>query len=173
MRTTIFASLLLLTCATPLAAQDATATKADIIGNNGQRIGSVDLRGTDKSVIARITLEGGAVSPGWHGIHFHSVADCSDTAKFEKSKGHVNHAGAEHGLLNKKGPDQGDLPNIYANNDGSANAEVTSSLIGLAGDKSLTDADGSALIFHANADDHATQPIGGAGDRVACAEIKK
>ena len=36
----------------------------------------------------------------------------------------------------------------------------------------LLDADGSALVIHANADDHSSQPIGGAGDRVACAVIK-
>ena len=33
-------------------------------------------------------------------------------------------------------------------------------------------ADGSALVIHAAADDHQTQPIGGAGARVACAVIK-
>jgi Cu-Zn family superoxide dismutase len=32
----------------------------------------------------------------------------------------------------------------------------------------LWDEDGSAIVIHANADDHTTQPIGGAGDRVAC-----
>ncbi|WP_288758947.1 superoxide dismutase family protein, partial [uncultured Brevundimonas sp.] len=35
----------------------------------------------------------------------------------------------------------------------------------------LWDQDGSAVIIHANADDHSTQPIGGAGDRVACAAL--
>jgi Cu-Zn family superoxide dismutase len=36
----------------------------------------------------------------------------------------------------------------------------------------LRDADGSALIVHANQDDHVSQPIGGAGARIACAVIK-
>jgi superoxide dismutase, Cu-Zn family len=40
------------------------------------------------------------------------------------------------------------------------------------GKMSLKDADGSSLVIHANADDGLTQPIGGAGDRVACAVIK-
>ena len=35
----------------------------------------------------------------------------------------------------------------------------------------LKDQDGSALVIHANADDHTSQPIGGAGDRVACGVI--
>ena len=36
----------------------------------------------------------------------------------------------------------------------------------------LMDADGAALVIHANPDDYRTQPIGGAGDRVACAVIR-
>jgi Cu-Zn family superoxide dismutase len=36
----------------------------------------------------------------------------------------------------------------------------------------LRDADGSAVVIHANPDDHMAQPIGGAGPRVACAVIK-
>jgi Cu-Zn family superoxide dismutase len=43
---------------------------------------------------------------------------------------------------------------------------------GAGGRPALSDADGSALVFHANADDQTTQPIGGAGDRVACAVVK-
>ncbi|MET0293901.1 MAG: superoxide dismutase family protein, partial [Phenylobacterium sp.] len=32
----------------------------------------------------------------------------------------------------------------------------------------LADADGSALVIHAAADDHISQPIGGSGARIAC-----
>ena len=35
----------------------------------------------------------------------------------------------------------------------------------------LWDEDGSAVVIHANPDDHRSQPIGGAGERVACAVI--
>jgi Cu-Zn family superoxide dismutase len=35
----------------------------------------------------------------------------------------------------------------------------------------LLDADGSALMIHAGPDDQVTQPIGGAGARVACAAL--
>jgi superoxide dismutase, Cu-Zn family len=41
----------------------------------------------------------------------------------------------------------------------------------IAGREPLMDADGAALIVHAFADDHQTQPIGGAGERVACAAL--
>jgi Cu-Zn family superoxide dismutase len=105
-------------------------------------------------------------------LHFHAVGDCSDPGKYEVSKGHVNHTGAKHGLLNAEGPDAGDLPNVFAAADGSANAEVSSHVARMLGQNGLKDGDGSALIFHANEDDHQSQPIGGAGGRVACAVIK-
>ena len=63
---------------------------------------------------------------------------------------------------------------LLLNADGTAKAEVFSALVSFAGEggrPALKDADGSALVIHANADDHSTQPIGGAGDRVACAAL--
>jgi len=36
----------------------------------------------------------------------------------------------------------------------------------------LADADGASGVIHAPADDHKTQPRGGAGARIACGEIK-
>ena len=92
-------------------------------------------------------------------------------AGFKKSGSHTGHgSGVEHGLLNPKGPESGDLPNIYAAADGAAKAEVF-----IAGMKliDIVDADGTAVIIHAKVDDHVSQPIGGAGDRVACGVIKK
>ena len=35
----------------------------------------------------------------------------------------------------------------------------------------LLDEDGSAVIIHEQPDDHLTQPIGGAGGRIACGVI--
>jgi len=52
--------------------------------------------------------------------------------------------------------------------DGVGNTEVYSTLVKLA---DLKDADGSAVVIHASPDDHMAQPIGGAGARVACAEV--
>lgn len=80
-----------------------------------------------------------------------------------------------HGLLHEGANDAGDLPNLYVAADGTATVELYSSLVSLnAGGKhpALLDADGSSVVIHANPDDYTTQPIGGAGDRVACAVIK-
>jgi len=35
----------------------------------------------------------------------------------------------------------------------------------------LLDADGSALVIHAGADDYQTDPAGNAGDRIACGVV--
>jgi Cu-Zn family superoxide dismutase len=40
------------------------------------------------------------------------------------------------------------------------------------GQTGLVEGDRSALIIHANPDDHITQPNGDAGGRVACAELR-
>lgn len=159
------------TLALPAIGLRAETVEAPLIGNDGTEIGKVELRGGAGPTVARITVQAGKVTPGWHGVHFHGVGDCSDHEKFLASKSHVNHGGKQHGLLNSAGPDDGDLPNVFAAADGSVNAEV-SSPTPLDGPNGLRDADGSAFVMHANADDHMAQPIGGAGARVACAVIK-
>ncbi|QRG06329.1 superoxide dismutase family protein [Xanthobacter dioxanivorans] len=148
-----------------------TVVKGNVVGNDGKTIGTVTATGNDRVTIVRLVLQPGAIPPGWHGIHFHAVGDCSDVDKFLASKAHVNHGGKAHGLLNPNGPDDGDLPNIFAVADGSVSAEVTSPT-GLTGANGLLDADGFALLVHASPDDHTTQPIGGAGARIACAAFK-
>ncbi|MFE1600927.1 superoxide dismutase family protein [Methylobacterium sp. ID0610] len=145
--------------------------EAPVINAKGETIGRIRIRDGANTLVLRLTIAAGGLPPGWHGIHFHAVANCSDTVKFEMSKGHVNHDSSKHGLLNPDGPDEGDLPNVFANADGSVNAEVSSETP-LTGEGGLKDADGSALVIHAGEDDHASQPIGNAGGRIACAEIK-
>ena len=136
----------------------------------GDTIGRMTIRDGANTLVLRVAIQPGGLPAGWHGMHFHAVGDCSD-AKFMNSKAHVNHDQSKHGLLSADGPDEGDLPNLYVAADGSANAEVSSETA-LGGEGGLKDADGSALIIHANEDDHASQPIGGAGDRIACGIIK-
>ena len=149
----------------------AEAAQASLLGNGGDEIGKVELRGGSGPTVLRITVPAGKVTPGWHGLHLHAVGDCSDHEKFQASKAHVNHGGRKHGLLNAEGPDDGDLANVFAAADGSVNAEV-SSPTPLTSPDGLRDADGSALVMHAGEDDHSSQPIGGAGARIGCAVIK-
>jgi Cu-Zn family superoxide dismutase len=174
MRTVLIAAFAAAGLTAPALAQQQKVETFEgaIMGAKGDNIGKITIRGGENATVVRITINAGGLSPGWHGIHFHQVGDCSDAGKYELSKGHVNHDDAKHGLLNSDGPDQGDLPNIYANADGSVNAEVSSESVLLAGDEGLKDKDGSALVIHTSEDDHSSQPIGNAGARVACAVIK-
>jgi Cu-Zn family superoxide dismutase len=171
-----FSVLLLAGCAFGFAAEaqeDGQTLEAPVIGAKGEAIGKVTIRGGKDATVIRIAVNPGGLTPGWHGTHFHEVGDCSDTGKFMLSKGHMNHGGKKHGLLNAEGPDDGDLPNIFANADGSANAELSSGRVQLSGgDNALKDKDGAALVIHASEDDHTSQPIGNAGARVGCAVIK-
>lgn len=160
-----------LAVASPLPGLAADVT-AHILDNSGAQIGSVTLKGNDKLALLRVEVQPGSLTPGWHGMHLHAVADCSDIEAFKAAKAHVNHGTGEHGLLNPAGPESGDLPNLFVAADGSATAEIATSLAGLTGDHGLLDSDGSALIIHAAEDDHATQPIGNSGDRLACAALQ-
>ncbi len=151
----------------------APAASAAMKGAGGAAAGSATLEDGPGGVLIRLDLTG--LTPGWHAVHLHEKGDCSD-AKFTAAGGHVNHAPAKapHGLLNPDGPDMGDLPNIHAGADGKAMAELYSPFVSVktgGGRPSLLDADGSAIVVHAKADDYVTQPIGGAGDRVACGVV--
>jgi Cu-Zn family superoxide dismutase len=162
------------------AAAPATAhlppLRADLINRDGEKIGEIVVSEATGGVIIRVMAEGlpeegrGA----WHGGHLHSIANCQ-SADFTSSGGHINPDGKAHGLLNHGGPDNGDMGNFWVHEDGSLNAEFYTTLVSLtasADRPALLDADGSAFVLHANEDDHESQPIGGAGPRIACAEIK-
>ncbi len=118
-----------------------------------------------------LVVEGKGWPQGWHGVHLHAVGTCEGPG-FTSAGAHVNHpeTARPHGLLNSNGgPDLGDLQNIHAAADGSAHAEVYVSGAGLIGPGyDLLDADGVSFLVHANRDDHVSQPIGGAGARIAC-----
>jgi len=157
------------TTTTPAASSVQTQNlQADVLGSAGNSVGSVNFKQGPHGVLVRVELGAGALTPGWHGLHLHQVGDCSDTGVYKLSGGHVGKVADGHGLLNPAGPEGGDTPNIHAAADGSAAMEFITARV-TASD--LSDADGSALIIHAGPDDHITQPIGGAGARVACAVI--
>jgi Cu-Zn family superoxide dismutase len=172
-RTISAAAVVCFLAAGPGHAQVAMKT-ADIVGDGNRTIGSVTLTQAPRGVLIKVQASG--LAEGWHGMHIHSVATCADPG-FKASGGHVHTAtsASVHGLLNQGETDLGDLPNIYVHKDGTAVAEVfapNTSLVDAAGRLNLLDADGSALIIHASPDDHSSQPIGGAGARIACAPIK-
>jgi len=172
MRQLLIGISLVLALAAPAAAQDgATAT---LIDRDGRRVGTATLAEGPHGVLLTLRLEGLPAGP--HGLHFHTTGTCDDAAVgFKAAHAHVNPDGREHGLMNPAGPDDGDLPNVQVAADGTAEVEIFTVLVSLSGAEGralLLDDDGAALLVHANADDHVTQPIGGAGDRIACGVIE-
>ncbi len=149
----------------------ADMAAADIINTDGAAIGKATFEQTPTGVLMSVDVAG--LPPGGHGIHLHAVGSC--TPNFKAATGHINPGKVKHGLRNPEGPDNGDLPNLYAAADGSARAEFFTTLVSVAGGArpALLDGDGSAVIIHANPDDHMTQPIGGAGGRIGCGVIAK
>lgn len=158
--------------ALPATAEDvATAIKTP----DGSLVGTLRLTDAPTGVIVDVDIT--KLAPGWHAMHFHDMGDCSDP-KFAKAGAHINHAEPNkkaHGFMTPGGGDFGDLPNIYIAADGTGKAEAFTNRVSIKGEggrPALLDADGSALIVHEHPDDFTTQPIGGAGGRVACAVIR-
>ena len=143
--------------------------KAEIISPDGTAIGNATFEQTPTGVLISVDVTG--LSPGGHGIHLHSVGSC--TPDFKTASGHINPDMVMHGLRNPDGPDNGDLPNLYAAVDGTAQAEFFTTRVSISSRDvpALLDEDGSSIIIHENPDDHMTQPIGGAGGRIGCGII--
>ena len=152
-------------------ARAADMAGGEIINVNNEAIGKVTFEQTPSGVLIFVEVPG--LPPGPHGIHLHSVG--AFTPDFKASKGHINPGEVMHGLRNPDGPDNGDLPNLFVSADGTAMAEFFTTRVSVVtGDMpALLDEDGSAVVIHENRDDHMTQPIGGAGGRIACANISK
>lgn len=152
----------------------ATAS-ASVLDPDGNVVGTAEFEQGPTGVLISVAVSG--LTPGAHGIHLHRVGAC--TPDFKAAGGHITAADkAQHGLKNPQrtvdNHDNGDLPNLFAAADGIARAEFFTSLVTVSGGSmpSLLDADGSTLVIHENPDDHITQPIGGAGGRVACGIIQ-
>ena len=159
------------------ADQDMTATEvsydamADIINNDGETVGHAKFKQGTIGVLGHFTFDG--LPAGKHGFHIHKIGTCDASEKFTTAKGHIDPSEKEHGFLNPAGPEEGDLPNIIVPENGQLEIELFMPQIDVSGDGTiLLDEDGSSLMIHENPDDHMTQPIGGAGARIACGVIK-
>ncbi len=146
----------------------ASATITDAMGKT---IGTAALRETGSGVLIKVDLT--AAPAGTHALHVHTTGKC-DAPMFTTAGGHFAPGMTKHGLLAAGGPHAGDLPNIYVPADGKLSTEILEPNVTLAaGPRSLLDADGSAIVLHAMADDYMTDPAGNAGGRIACGVINK
>lgn len=159
-------------CTTAMA-NDSSA-RALIYDLNGQRIGSATfLEKNDQKILIRVKVHG--VSPGFHGMHIHATGEC--TPPFSSAGGHFDLDGHTHR------DHAADLPVLLVNADGSARVTLETDRFKLA---DLFDADGSAIIIHANPDNYANIPTryvaspdastlatGDAGPRIACGVLNQ
>ncbi len=147
---------------------------ATIDAPNGEPRGTAELW-QDNDIIVHVKLQLHDLPPGEHGIHFHAVGKCegAGASPFASAGAHYNPIGRQHGLLNPAGPHAGDAPNFTVGPDGKAQVSFTTDRVSLTpGSTTLFDADGSALVIHAAADDQISQPAGNAGARIACGALR-
>ena len=150
------------------------SARAQLLDADGNVVGDAILEESDGSVTVTVSVDG--LSPGEHGVHVHTIGRCEVTADgaFTSAGGHFNPDGRSHGLENPAGPHAGDLPNMTVGADGRGTLTATTDRFTLAaGDRSVFDADGAAIVVHASADDMRSDPAGDAGARVACGVLSR
>jgi Cu/Zn superoxide dismutase len=128
-----------------MAARSARGS-AVVTDVNGAPLGGITFSGSDGAIIATIRVKG--LTPGFHGLHVHSVGRC-DAPAFAGAGGHLADDGEVHGVHD------GDMPALLANGDGTAEATF---VIDAFTYSELLDADGSAVVVHAGADNYGNIP---------------
>jgi Cu-Zn family superoxide dismutase len=131
----------------------------------------------DTGVEVEISLSAKGLTPGLHGVHLHAVGKCEPPA-FTAAGGHFDPGPAGNTDPDANHPyHMGDIPNLRVGADGSGTLQARTTRVTLSeGPLSLFDADGSAIIIHANPDKGITgEPKSGVsgGPRVACGVIEK
>lgn len=140
----------------------------------GNPVGKVRLTQEGNGSVA-VQVQVHDLPPGFHGFHVHAVGAC--VPPFTSSGGHFNLTTQTHR------DHSGDFPVLLVNADGTAQARFNTDRFSVA---DLFDADGSAIIIHANPDNYANIPTryaaapdattlatGDAGDRIACGVVEK
>jgi len=156
-------------CTTP---QDRSTIvgSAQLTSSDGEPAGSADLFVHDNQLMISVAASG--LDEGAHGFHLHTTGAC-DAPDFGSAGGHLDPNDNLHGRLTPGGSHLGDLPNVEAGADGTATATAFVSDDPSAALEDMFDADGTAVIIHAKADDYRTQPSGAAGKRVICGVLRR
>ena len=162
-------SLLAVGCSTEMSssAPSAGGAHASLADATGAARGSATFVETSGGLEVRISGEG--LPAGTHGVHLHAVGRC-DPPDFKSAGPHWNPMMKHHGRDNPEGAHAGDLPNLVVGADGRGMVRFTVPQGSLSG---LLDADGAAVIIHADADDYRTDPSGNSGGRIACGVIER
>jgi superoxide dismutase, Cu-Zn family len=141
--------------------------KATLTDANGKVVGEVNLIQTNDGVLIRLSLKG--VPAGDRAFHVQAVGKCippftsagsqpggqkawTGSGRRRPCRRHAKPSHSVQRRFERRGPEQHDH-------------------LGQGGPNSVFDADGSAIVAHAMADDYKTDPAGNAGDRIACGVI--
>ena len=103
-------------------------------------------------------------------FHVHERGDCSAVDASSAGE-HFNPTAQPHGRPDAGPHHLGDMPNLRADAKGRANVDIHLQGVTLGGG-AANDIAGRALIVHARADAHRSQPAGNAGVRIACGLIR-
>jgi superoxide dismutase, Cu-Zn family len=153
----------------------------------GKTVGSLRVQ-DDGTHDARITVNVKDLPPGYHGFHIHAKGVCDPKSTDPKTGSPFFSAGPHLDLGRHSHPDHtGDLPDLLVTAAGTGRATFTTDRFQL---RRLLDADGSAIVIHAQADNQANIPqryqtggkpgpdaesrkTGDSGARIACGVIAK
>jgi Cu-Zn family superoxide dismutase len=168
---------LLVLCALLVAAQPGAVmgkakprAVADLVDAAGKSHGRAIL--TESADGLSLVVKATGLAAGAHGLHVHAIGKC-DAPDFASAGGHWNPTAHQHGHKNPQGPHGGDAPNLVADAHGKAKARSWLGAGALsAGAAPLLDADGAAVVIHADPDDEMTDPSGKSGKRVLCGVLK-
>jgi len=147
------------------------AASAELRDANGQPMGMAMV--TQVGSDLRVTIDGVNLPAGTRAAHVHSVGTCT-APTFDSAGPHWNPTDAQHGRDNPQGAHKGDMPNMDVGAEGRGSLDYVIQGATLTGsDGALLDADGAAVVIHANADDYRTDPTGNAGGRIACGVLSQ
>lgn len=152
-------------CATVAKLPVKRIASASLVNAQGLPVGSAQVIASGDQVTLTLAVAG--LPQGAHGVHLHMVGQCQ-APDFASAGGHFNPAGHQHGSANPAGSHLGDLPNLDTTlaGAGTMTARLSGTLAELTA--ALLDADGTALVVHADQDDYRTDPSGNSGKRIAC-----
>lgn len=158
--------------ATGAGAQEAGPTASASITDRERRMPATANLTQVRNMI-RVQINVAGMAPGTYGVHIHATGMCTPPS-FASAGPHWNPTGRQHGASNPQGKHLGDLPNLQVDAQGRANfvfALENASIDG--GTSPLLDADGAAIVIHAQPDDYRTDPSGNSGDRIACGVVQR
>ncbi|HSC27020.1 MAG TPA: superoxide dismutase family protein [Vicinamibacterales bacterium] len=150
--------------------------QADIKGDGITGRAELVERKQGTGTLVEITVTASGVKPGLHGVHLHAVGRCE--APYTSAGGHFDPGPASNTDPDANHPfHMGDVPNLEVGQDGKGTMKIVTTRVTISpGPVSIFDADGTAIIVHANEDKGITgEPKSGVsgGPRIACGVVMK